>query len=502
MVGKVILVGAGPGNPGLLTLRGKEAISQGDVVVYDRLVSADILAMVPKDREKINVGKAAHQHLLPQEEINLLLLKKAQEGKIVVRLKGGDPFLFGRGGEELQLLQRHNIPFEVVPGISSAIAVPAFGGIPVTHRDYASSLHIITAHAKEGKDLDIDFQALVRSKGTLVFFMAVSTLSQIQQGLLGGGMNPNTPSALIEQGTTPQQRRLNATVATMGDTARQHQLQSPALIVVGEVCALAEDFDWFQRLPLKGTRVLVTRPKEKQGKLSQKLRDVGACVVEYPCIETKPLPSALDQAVTAIADYACLCFTSPMGAEYFCQALQAHNLDGRYLAGKTLAVVGKATGEVLANYGLRADWIPKVFDGAHLGQCIGEKSPENVLLLRAKEGTSDLPQTLAEYQIPFAEIPLYETHYPPPFPLCQEDFDCACFTSASTVKGFVSAMGADFDYGRVIAFAIGRQTAQECEKHGMTTHIAQEANLDSLVECMQEKVGKNHETTSPSTSKP
>lgn len=500
MTGKVILVGAGPGHPGLLTLRGKEAMEQGDVVVYDRLVSPEILAMIPSHVEKINVGKAANQHLLPQGEINLLLLQQAQAGKNVVRLKGGDPFLFGRGGEELQLLQAHNIPFEVVPGITSAIAVPGFAGIPVTHRDYASSLHIITAHAREGKELDLDFRALVETKGTLVFLMAVSSLCQIQTGLLEGGMEPHTPVALIQQGSTTAQRRLDAILESMADVARQQQLESPALIVVGEVCALAQELDWFSRLPLKGARILVTRAKEKQGKLSQKLRDLGAGVVEYPCIETHPLPLSIHQAIQAVPEYDCLCFTSPVGVDYFCQGLQAQNLDGRYLAGKTLAVVGKATARALQQYGLRADWMPEVFDGAHLGQLIGEKAPKNLLLLRAQEGAATLPETLDQCQIPFTEIPLYETQFPAPFPLSLEDFDYACFTSASTVKGFVSALGGSVDMSKITAFAIGEQTAEECQQQGMTTQMAQEATLDSLVEKIQEKVGKHHETTTTSSA--
>ena len=289
MPGKVILVGAGPGDPGLLTRKGLEALRSADVVVYDRLVGPGILALMPEGAEQINVGKQAAHHPVPQEQINRILLDKALEGKTVVRLKGGDPFLFGRGGEELELLARHRIPFEEVPGITSAIAAPAYGGIPVTHRDCCSSLHIVTGHQRSGKELDIDFEALVRTGGTLVFLMGVSALPAICRGLLDAGMAPDTPAATVERGTTPSQRRTSATLADLPRRAEEVGVKSPAVIVVGQVCALAEQFDWFDRLPLKGKTVVVTRPKERAGTLSGRLRSLGADVWEYPCISTVPI---------------------------------------------------------------------------------------------------------------------------------------------------------------------------------------------------------------------
>ena len=227
MPGKVIWVGAGPGDPGLLTRKGLDAIRSAEVVVYDRLVSPAILALMPEGAEQINVGKEAAHHLVPQEGINQILLDKALEGKIVVRLKGGDPFLFGRGGEELELLARHRIPFEEVPGITSAIAAPAYGGIPVTHRDCCSSLHIVTGHQRSGKELDIDFEALVRTGGTLVFLMGVSALPAICRGLLDAGMAPDTPAATVESGTTPAQRRTSATLADLPRRAAEAGVKSP-----------------------------------------------------------------------------------------------------------------------------------------------------------------------------------------------------------------------------------------------------------------------------------
>ena len=295
MPGKVTLVGAGPGDPGLLTRKGLEALERADVVVYDRLVSPAILALMPEGAVKINVGKEASRHPVPQEQINRILLEQAQQGHNVVRLKGGDPFLFGRGGEELELLAEHRIPFEEVPGITSAIAAPAYGGIPVTHRDCCSSLHIVTGHQRAGKELAIDFEALVRTGGTLVFLMGVSALPTICAGLLDAGMASDTPAAVVERGTTPAQRRGGGAPA----------VQSPAVIVVGGVCALADQFDWFDHLPLKGKRVVVTRPRERAGTLSARLRALGADVWEYPCIATVPIVPCpdVDGALERLSGY-------------------------------------------------------------------------------------------------------------------------------------------------------------------------------------------------------
>ena len=250
MAGMVTLVGAGPGDPGLLTVKGRQALEQAQVVVYDRLVGPEILALIPAQAEAIDVGKRASHHPVPQEQISRILLEKAQQGKRVVRLKGGDPFLFGRGGEELELLSEHHIPFQEVPGITSAIAAPAYAGIPVTHRDWASSLHIVTGHQRAGKELTIDFEALVRAGGTLVFLMGVSALEAICRGLLDAGMDPATPVAVVERGTTPEQRRVSAPLGQLSQAARQAAVESPAVIVVGGVCSLAEDFDWYDSLPL------------------------------------------------------------------------------------------------------------------------------------------------------------------------------------------------------------------------------------------------------------
>ena len=247
MPGKVTLVGAGPGDPGLLTVKGRQALEAAEVVVYDRLVSPAVLELIPDTARRIDVGKEASRHPVPQGRINQILLEEAQAGHQVVRLKGGDPFVFGRGGEELETLAQAGVDFAEVPGVTSAIAAAAYGGIPVTHRDYSSSLHIITGHAREGETLSIDFDALVRARGTLVFLMGVTAMPTIVQGLLAAGMDGGTPAAMVENGTLPTQRRCAATLATLPERAAEMDIRSPALIVVGGVCGLGDALCWFEQ---------------------------------------------------------------------------------------------------------------------------------------------------------------------------------------------------------------------------------------------------------------
>ena len=272
MTGKVWLVGAGPGDPGLMTLRGREVLESADVVVYDALVSPGVLGLIPDSARLIFAGKRSSNHYMKQSETNRVLLEEALKGNNVVRLKGGDPVVFGRGGEELELLVENSVPFEIVPGVTSAFAVPAYNGIPVTHRDCCSSVHVITGHRREGRDYDIDFDALARTGGTLVFLMGIAALHDILSGLMGAGLPGDIPAAVLEKGTTARQRRVLATVSTLEDACAEAKVQTPAIIVVGKVCALAEDFGWFEKKPLSGTRVIVTRPKELSSSLATLLR--------------------------------------------------------------------------------------------------------------------------------------------------------------------------------------------------------------------------------------
>lgn len=495
-VGQVILVGAGPGDPGLLTLKGQQAIAAAEVVVYDRLVSQAILNMIPQNAERINVGKESSNHLVPQEKINQILLDKALEGKRVVRLKGGDPFLFGRGGEELELLAQHGVPFQEVPGITSAIAVPAYGGIPVTHRDFCSSLHIITGHQRAGKPLNIQFEALVQAGGTLVFLMGVSALENICKGLLDAGMDPQMPAAVVEKGTTPAQRPILATLTTLPAAAKAAQVKSPAIIIVGRVCSLSPQFDWFDKLPLKGKTVIVTRPKERAGTLSGRLRALGAEVIEYPCIETIPVVPCheMEQAVKNIGNYEWLVFTSPAGVTTLMDMLFGAGRDVRALGNIKLAAIGPGTDRELQKYGLRADLIPDVYDGAHLGQALCQQKPAGrVLILRAQWGTEALTDALSGCKISYDDIRCYETRYTSNEAqslrtrVTGMDRPIVTFTSASTVRGFAASLG-ELEGTQILGACIGKQTEAEAHKYGIQTITAKEATMDALIERIIEGV--------------
>ena len=487
-MGSVILVGAGPGDPGLLTQKGRQAIENAQVVVYDRLVSPAILSLIPRDAEKINVGKESSNHLVPQEEINRILLRKAQEDKRVVRLKGGDPFLFGRGGEELELLEAAGIPFQVVPGVTSALSVPAYAGIPVTHRDFCSSVHIITGHARAGAELHIDFEALRRTGGTLVFLMSVSSLPRICRGLLDAGMAPDMPAAVIEKGTCPGQRKLVSTLEKLPSEAEKAGVKSPAIIVVGKVCALSSRFDWFDGLPMKGKTVVVTRPEDRSGTLTQRLRELGAEAVDYPCIRTvaREENPELEEAIGNLSRYRCLVFTSPAGPEIFFRRLRAAGRDARALSGLTLAAIGPKTAKALEKHGVTADLVPETYDSDHLAKAL-ETVEGPVLLCRASRGSTALPEMLERKGIPFADVPVYDTVYAAPAPqkvdaLLGETL-LVTFTSASTVRGFVESLPGR-DLKNVIGCCIGKQTEAEAKKYGLATVVSQEATMESLVECI------------------
>ena len=490
MIGKVYLVGAGPSDVGLLTIKGKEILEKAQVVVYDRLVGAGILALIPQEAETIDVGKRAGNHTMPQEEINQVLLKKAQEGKHVVRLKGGDPFLFGRGGEELELLVENDIPFEIIPGVTSAISVPAYNGIPVTHRDFTSSLHIITGHKKQGEQLKLDFEALVRLEGTLVFLMGVSALSDICNGLLGAGMESDMPAAILQQGTTAGQKKIIATVSTLAEEVEKQGIQTPAIIVVGKVCALGNSFGWYEKKPLFGKRILVTRPKERSGTLCGKLRENGAEVVEMPAIKTVPIleNKSLKNTLERLGEYDYLVFTSPAGVKIFFDELRECRRDIRSLGTARIAAIGKGTQKELEERGLICDLVPEIYDGEHLGILLGEtaKDGEKILIPRAAEGNQQLIQEIEKRtKAEITDLPIYETVYEPAR-FEPEHVDMAVFTSASTVKGFAQTTQ-NLDIEEILAVCIGKQTEVAAKALGMRTVTAEEATIDSLVECCIQK---------------
>lgn len=494
-VGKVWLVGAGPGDIGLFTLKGMTVLEQADVVVYDSLVGQGVLARIPETARLINVGKRASHHTMVQEEINQVLLTEAEKGNRVVRLKGGDPFLFGRGGEELELLTEHGIPYEIIPGVTSPISVPAYNGIPVTHRDFCSSLHIITGHKRAGQEYDIDFRALVNTKGTLVFLMGIAALSDICEGLLDAGMDPEMPAAVLSKGTTAGQKRVVATVASLKDEAERQGIETPAIIVVGKVCSLAERFAWYEELPLAGWKVLVTRPRNMLSKTSAMLREKGAEVLELPAIRTEPLAdqSRLYEAFDYLNEYKWIVFTSPTGVDVFFREMQKKEKDIRSLGTAKIAAVGEGTKKKLKERGLYVDLLPKVYDGDTLGAELSAlvNPGEKILIPRAEAGNKNLVTLLEEAGAYVEDIPTYRTVYERSRLIDEKkefeagSIDCAVFTSASTVKGFVEGTEG-LDYTKVKAACIGKQTKAAADAFGMETCMAEKATIESLVALVEQ----------------
>ncbi len=487
--GKVFLVGAGPSDPGLLTLKGKRVLEQAQVVVYDRLVGAGILQMIPEEAEKIDVGKRSGSHPVPQEEINRILLEKAGEGKRVVRLKGGDPFVFGRGGEELELLVDGGIPFEVVPGVTAAAAVPAYGGIPVTHRDYCSSVHLITAHKKRGNTERPDFETLAKLDGTLVFYMGLSALGEICRGLMEAGMDKEMPAAVLEQGTTAAQRRVVSTLEHLEAEALEAQIHSPALIVVGKVCSLSDTFHWAEDRPLGKQRVLVTRPKKRSRKMADRLEELGAEVILLPSIETKPIEEnpELDRALRELSRYAWVGFTSSEGVDCFFDRLFQNGIDVRSLAGLRFAAIGPATRKAIERRGIFVELQPEEYNGEAMGKLLASRMEpgERILLPRARIGTEQLLSPLREAGIPYEDIPVYETLEGRTADLELRPDDIVTFTSASTVRGFVKLFPGR-DYSGVRGLCIGAQTAAEAEKYGISVMVSDRSDVESMIDKLME----------------
>ena len=498
--GKVWLVGAGPGDIGLFTLKGAAVLQQADVVVYDSLVGEGVLAKIPEHARLINVGKRANHHTMVQEDINKVLLEEAKKGNKVVRLKGGDPFLFGRGGEELELLSENGIPYEIVPGVTSPISVPAYNGIPVTHRDFCSSLHIITGHKRAGQEYDIDFNALTRTKGTLVFLMGIAALEDICKGLLTGGMDPNVPAAVLQKGTTAGQKRVVATVGTLKEEVDRQGIETPAIIVVGKVCSLADKFAWYEKLPLAGWKVLVTRPRQHISKTADLLRQKGAEVLELPSICTVPVEdnSRLYEAFEKLDTYQWIIFTSPAGVEIFFDEMDRKEMDVRSLGQAKIAVIGEGTKKKLKEHHLLADFVPSVYDGDTLGAELAKElqGNEKILIPRAEAGNKKLTELLEQTGAKVDDIATYTTCYEKSRLIDEKkeletgSVDCVVFTSASTVKGFVEDTKG-LDYTKVKAACIGKQTKAAADAYGMQTRMAKKATIESLIELVEEMKQEN-----------
>lgn len=502
---KVSLVGAGPGEAGLITVKGRERIRAADVIIYDRLVNPVLLKEARADAELIYVGKMAGEHTLPQEEINHLLVSKAQEGKWVVRLKGGDPFIFGRGGEELEELAAAGIEFEVIPGITSAIAVPAYAGIPLTHRTHSAAVTFVTGHEDPAKGRSaIRWRELAGVGGTLVFLMGLGNLRVIAENLLNCGLPPKTPAAVVQWGTLPDQRTVEGTLDTIVQRVSEAKVSSPAVLVVGEVAALRERFQWFERKPLFGKGVLVTRPREQAGEFRAMLEELGARVYECPAISIAPPDDEgpLHRSMEKIGTYQWIIFTSVNGVDGWFRRLMARGKDARALAGVRLAAIGPATADRLRHYGLRPDYQPEAYVAEELAAGLlrqGNWKGVRVLLPRAAQARSVLPEALRKAGAEVDEVAVYRTVKGErgedlALLFTHNQVEIITFTSSSAVRHLAEMLDplsfAAVVRDRIIA-CIGPVTAAAvAELGGHVDVVAEEYTIAGMVQSLIEYMGR------------
>ena len=494
--GRVYLAGAGPGDPRLLTLRAAECIAGADLIAVDALVSSQITAMFPPATQVVFVGKRAAAHALPQEEINALLIAEAKKGKRVLRLKGGDPFVFGRGGEEAQELMAAGIEVEIVPGISSAIAGPAYAGIPVTHRSYATSVTLVTAHESEGST-GIPWAALAGLEGTIVFMMGFANLGTIVKNLRDHGVPQTRSIAVISKATTPEQRTVQGTLESIEELVANASLATPALIVVGEVVQLHGVINWFESRPLFGKRIVVTRARQQASELRRLLEDSGAAVIEFPTIEIAPPQSfaALDRAIDESWDW--LVFTSTSGVSAFFDRLLGKGKDVRTLSASRVAAVGVPTAAALRERGVIADLVPdKFLSSALLPLMARDQRGIRTAVVRAAEGRDEL---IDELQSRGGEVHLavaYETRAVAPSVDLLQNIDVVTFTSASTVDNYFALIGNDDDgpATRPILASIGPVTSEAIRKHGHTPAIVA---TNATVQALHDAVVAHFELAGP-----
>jgi uroporphyrinogen III methyltransferase/synthase len=499
MKAKVYLVGAGPGDPGLITVQGRACIQKADVIIYDYLASPALLKYARKSAELIYVGKKGGDHTLSQDEINTLIVQKAQSGGIICRLKGGDPYIFGRGGEEAEVLFNAGISFEIVPGVTSAIAAAAYAGIPLTHRKLASTLAFVTGHEDPAKEeTGINWHSLATGIGTLVFFMGVKNLPNITKSLIDHGRSPDTPIALIRWGTTPRQQTVNGTLGTIVEKVRTAGLKAPAIIVVGDVVNLRPSLKWFEGRPLLGKRIVVTRARQQASDLVRLLSDQGAECLEYPTIEIMP-PKDLEplkQAVERLAAYDWIVFTSVNGVIYFFEQLFAMGKDVRALGRIHTAAIGPATAGRLLEYGLTSDIVPETYRAESVVEAFGKVKlkGKKILLPRAADARPILPKELKKMGATVDEIPAYETVKAVGNTddlvqnLKNNHIDLITFTSSSTVKNFKALLPAEnftkLIQGVTIA-SIGPITSDTAKELGFDVHItAEDYTIPGLVEAI------------------
>ncbi len=488
-IGKVYLVGAGPGDPGLITVKGKALLERAEVVVYDYLANKRFLSHVPPEAELIYVGKkGGGVHAQTQDEINRILVDKAQAGYRVVRLKGGDPFIFGRGGEEIEELAKHGIGFEIVPGVTAASAAATYAGIPITHRHYTATVAFVTGHEDPTKqDSTIAWDKLATGIGTLVFYMGIKNLPNIVERLIRYGRSPETPVAVIRWASTPAHRTVTGTLATIVEVVKEAGIKPPAVIVVGEVVSLRPTINWFEKKPLLGKRIMVTRTREQASDLVMQLEELGADCVEFATIALEPPDSwqPLDQAVDAMDQYDWLLFTSINAIHFFFRRLFERQLDARTLAQVKIAVVGTATAAELKNYGLKADLLPATeFTGEGLAQTLIDQGAGQArfLLPRAAKANEALPEILQQAGATMTIVPVYQNVRPQGREEAlrqefQEQIDMVTFTSSSTFTNFTYMLNPKDEaelhqlLNGVKIASIGPVTGKAIHKRGLSVDV-------------------------------
>ncbi|MEN6318686.1 MAG: uroporphyrinogen-III C-methyltransferase [Syntrophaceae bacterium] len=501
--GKVYIIGAGPGDPGLITVKGLRCLKEADVIIYDHLVNEEIIRQAKASSRLIYAGKKGGAHTLPQEEINRLLVEEAQEGNVVARVKGGDPFIFGRGGEEAETLARAGIPFEIIPGVSSAVAVPAYAGIPLTHRGYTSTLAFVTGHEDPTKDeSDIDWKTLA-GIGTIVFLMGVKNLRHITSNLMVYGKEGDTPAALIRWGTTEDQETLTGTLSGIARSAEDKKFSPPAILVVGGVVDLRNTLNWFETKPLFGKGIVITRPEAQAEDFACLLHAQGARAIHFPTIKIVPPESyeGLDRAISQISQYQWIVFTSANGVSFFFQRLKELGRDIRDLKDIRICTIGPATAETIEKLGIRVDLVPDEYISEGVVREF-EKfniTGNRILLPRAEVARDVIPEGLAKLGAAVDVVTAYRTvnsgkKKSELEALVNENkVDVITFTSPSTVTNFMEIIGRNYVMPPQVKIAcIGPVTAAAVKKAGLPIDIIQERyTIPGLVETLTEYFRKN-----------
>lgn len=506
--GIIYLIGAGPGDPGLITIKGAECIKKADTIVYDYLATVELLEYASKDAELIYVGKKGSDHTLTQDKINQLLVDKGLEGRVVARLKGGDPFIFGRGGEEIEEITKAGIAFEVVPGVTSAVSAPAYAGIPLTHRKFTSTVAFVTGHEDPTKkDSGIDWASLAKGIGTIVFLMGIKNLPNVVENLINNGRAESTPAAVIRWGTKPVQRTVVGTLGNIEEKVLESGIKPPAVIVVGEVVSLRGVMNWFEKKPLFGKRIVVTRARAQASDLTHELALLGAEIIECPTIKIVPPEdfSPMDDAIKRIEQYSWIVFTSVNGVESFYERLYALGLDSRCFGGLKTASIGPATAQKLKSFGINSDIIPETYRAESVVKAFESEQVKGkkILLPRAEEARPVLPVELTAMGAVVDEVTAYRTIVDGS---CEDvikeslktGVDLITFTSSSTVKNFMSLIQTQVDesgleevIGNAGCACIGPITADTASDMGLKpTVIADTFTIPGLCSAIIEHFSK------------